>query len=136
MTIGLFEAIITIRQALAKRLIELLDKYGLKKNKNMYVKGEGSNFNATTIALKYIINCESLRLKESFQGTCFGCFFICISIWHYKGKVFKNLKYVSIKYAQANLQKCITCLSSLGKKYMNGIRFVLKLEFNPKIQTF
>jgi hypothetical protein len=27
-------------------------------------------------------------------------------------------------------------LRSLGKKDRNGIRFILKLEFNPKIQTF
>ncbi len=58
----------------------------------MYVKGEGFNFNAMTIALKFIINCESFRLKESFQDTCFGHFFIIISIWHYKGKGLQKSK--------------------------------------------
>jgi hypothetical protein len=52
---------------LAKSLIGLLDKYGLKKKIVVYIKGEGSNFDAMTIALKSIVNCESLRLKGSFR---------------------------------------------------------------------
>jgi hypothetical protein len=30
------------------------------------IKDEGSNFNAMTIALKCVVNYESLRLEESF----------------------------------------------------------------------
>jgi len=63
LTIGLFEIIETTWQALAKSLIELLDKYGLMKKIIVYVKDEGSNFNAMIHALKSIVNCESLRLK-------------------------------------------------------------------------
>jgi len=40
-TIGLFEATNTIGQALARSLIELLDKYGLRKKIITYVKNEG-----------------------------------------------------------------------------------------------
>ncbi len=66
MTIGLFEAIETTRQALAKSLIELLDKYSLRKKFIAYVKDEGSNFNVMIGALKSVINCESLGTEESF----------------------------------------------------------------------
>ncbi len=40
-TIGLFETTNTIGQALARSLIELLDKYGLRKKIIAYVKDEG-----------------------------------------------------------------------------------------------
>jgi hypothetical protein len=72
MTIGLFEAIETIGQAVAKSLTKLLDKYNLRKKIITYVKDERSNLNAMIDALKSVVNYESLRLKESFQGTCFG----------------------------------------------------------------
>ncbi len=72
MIIGLFEITKTIGQALAKSLVKLLDKYGLRKNIISYVKNEGSILNAMTSALKSIVNCEFLGLEESFQGTCFG----------------------------------------------------------------
>jgi hypothetical protein len=65
-TIGLFEVIEKRRQALAKSLIKLLDKYGLRKKIITYIKDEGSNLNAMTGALKFVINCESFRFNESF----------------------------------------------------------------------
>jgi hypothetical protein len=37
----------------------------------MYVKNEGSNLNTLTSALKSIVKCEALLLKESFQGIYF-----------------------------------------------------------------
>jgi hypothetical protein len=61
----LFEAIEIIDQTLARNT-KLLDKYGLRKKIIAYVKDEGSNFNAMTITLKAIINCESFGLEESF----------------------------------------------------------------------
>jgi uncharacterized protein YqhQ len=70
--VGLFEVTKITGQALAKSLIKLLDKYGLRKNIIVYVKDERSNLNAMISALKFVINCEYLRLEESFQGTCFG----------------------------------------------------------------
>jgi hypothetical protein len=64
--IGLFEAIKTIGQALAKSLIKLLDKYGSRKKKFIYVKDERSNLNAMIGALKFVVNCESFGLEENF----------------------------------------------------------------------
>ncbi len=56
----------TIGQTLARSLTKLLDKYGLRKKIIVYVKNEGSNFNAMTIALKIVVNYESFGLEESF----------------------------------------------------------------------
>ncbi len=64
--IGLFELIETIGQALAKSLIELLDKYGLMKQIVACIKDEGSNLNAMIVALKCVVNCEFFGLEESF----------------------------------------------------------------------
>ncbi len=63
MTIGLFEVTKNIDQALVKNLIELLDKYGLKRKIIANVKDEGSNFNAIITILKVVHNCESFGLK-------------------------------------------------------------------------
>ncbi len=49
-----------------------MEKYGLKKKIIAYVKDEGFNLNAMTIALKLDVSCKSFSLEESFQGTCFG----------------------------------------------------------------
>ncbi len=57
---------------LAKKLIDLLEKYNLRKKIVVYVKDEGSNFNTMTIALKLVVSCEVLDLEENFQGACFG----------------------------------------------------------------
>jgi hypothetical protein len=57
---------------LAKNLIELVDKYDLKKKMIAYVKNEGSKFNTMTIVFKSVINCDIFGLEESFHGTCFG----------------------------------------------------------------
>ncbi len=62
MIIGLFIVRKTTRQALAKSLTELLDKYDLRKKIIAYVKDEGSNFNAMIGAMRSIVNCESLSL--------------------------------------------------------------------------
>ncbi len=74
-----------------------------------YVKDEGSNLNTMTIALQFFVKYEVLGLDENFQGACFGhafskaCQYVTID-----KKVCRNLKFVSIKSAQSNLQKCIT----------------------------
>jgi hypothetical protein len=57
---------------LAKKLIDLLEKYNLRKKIAEYVKDEGSNLNTMTIVLKSIVSCEVLDLEENFQGACFG----------------------------------------------------------------
>jgi hypothetical protein len=76
----LFEATKTIGQALAKNLSELLDSYNLRKKIFAYVKDEGVNLDAMTMALKTIFNCDILGLEESFNGTCFGHAFKNLSI--------------------------------------------------------
>jgi hypothetical protein len=104
---GLFEIVKTTWQALARNLIELLDAYGLRNMIIAYVKHEGSNLNTLTNVLKFVIKCETLGLKESFQGTYFGhvfskaCQYATIN-----DKVCKNLKYVSI-----------ICLGKFDKKH-------------------
>ncbi len=83
MTIGLFEAIETTRQALAKRLTKLLDKYGLRKKNIAYVKHEGYNLNAMISVLKYVVNCEFLGIEKKLLGHLFWtCVFKSMSIWH------------------------------------------------------
>ncbi len=70
----MFEAIETIGQALVRSLIELLDKYGLRKKIIAYVKDEGSNLNAMTIALKVVVNYESVY-KRAFRALALGMLF-------------------------------------------------------------
>jgi hypothetical protein len=65
----------------------------------MYVKNEGSNLNTLTTALKSIMKCEALDLKESFQGTYFEHVFskYCQYVINNE-KVYKGFKYVFIIY--------------------------------------
>jgi hypothetical protein len=96
----------------------LLHKYGLKEKIIVYVKDEGYNINVMVGALKSIVNYESFGLEESFYGTCSAHVFSkACQYGTAKEKVCKNFKYVSIKFAQVYLQKCITWL----KKSMKGI---------------
>jgi hypothetical protein len=59
---------------------------------------------------------ESFGFNESFQGICFNHVF-SKACQYYKtnGKVCRNMKYVFIEYAQANLQKCIIWPKIFGK---------------------
>jgi hypothetical protein len=100
----------TTRQMLAKNLIDLLDAYGLKNKVITYVKDEISNLNTlTNCALKPIVKCKTLALKENFQGTYFGHVFSKMCQYATTNdKVCKNLKCVFIKSTQAYLQKCIS----------------------------
>jgi hypothetical protein len=52
---------------LAKSLIELLNKYGLRKKNIAYVKDEGSNFNTMISVLKFAVNCEFFGLEKTFK---------------------------------------------------------------------
>jgi len=65
-TIGLFEAIETIGQALAIKFNIIVGQVWFKEENIVYVKDERFNFNEITSALKSIINCEYLGIKESF----------------------------------------------------------------------
>jgi len=53
-------------------LIELLNKYDLRKKIIVYVKDERFNLNIMIVTLKSIITCDILSLTKKFQGNCFG----------------------------------------------------------------
>jgi len=91
----------TTRQVLAKKLIALLDEYGLKKNIVVCVKNEGANLNAMTMALKSMVSCEILSLYKKKFNTCFRHVFS--KAFQYgiaKDRVYKIIKHVSIKVTQ------------------------------------
>jgi hypothetical protein len=58
--IGLFEAIDNFGQSLVKILIELFNKYELRKKIIAYVKDGGFNLNVMITILKSIISCDIL----------------------------------------------------------------------------
>jgi hypothetical protein len=94
---------------MAKKLIELLDQYDLKKKIIAYVKDEGENLNVMTTILKFVVNCEVLGMEKNFQGTCFGdTFFKACQYGTIQFSFCKNLKHISIKSTQFDLQKCKT----------------------------
>ncbi len=89
---------------LVQNLIDLLDKFGLRKKIIAYVKDESSNMNAMTFALKSIVSCETLSLQKSFNGTCFGHVFSKACQYATTDeKMCINLMYVSINATQENL---------------------------------
>jgi len=59
-TFGLFKSLDTVKHALEKKLIDLLHEYGLENKIIKFVKGDGSNLNTTTNALRFIVKFESL----------------------------------------------------------------------------
>jgi hypothetical protein len=63
--LGLFEVVETIGETLARYFIDLLDAYGLKNKIITYVKDEGSNLNALTNVLKFVVKCEALSLEKN-----------------------------------------------------------------------
>jgi hypothetical protein len=81
-----------------------LDKYGLTKKNITYVKDEGFNLNAMIVMLKFVVNCEYLGIKKSFQDTCFGHAFSKACQYDIaEEKICRNLKYVSINSTRTNL---------------------------------
>ncbi len=55
------------------------------------------------------MNYEVFGLEESFQSNCFGhAFFKAYQYGTIEKKICKNLKHISIKSTQFDLQKCIT----------------------------
>jgi hypothetical protein len=74
-----------------------------------------------TNVLKSIINYETLGVIESFKGTCFGhASFRACQHSTFDEKVCKGLKYVSIKFVQIYLQKCITWPKNQGNANKGG----------------
>ncbi len=106
---GLFQTYETLGHALAKNFRNLLEHCDLMKKIIAYVKHEGVNFNGMIAASKLVVNYEVLNVIESFLGTCFKhAFSKACQHSIYDERLSKGFKYVSIKIAQANLQKCIT----------------------------
>jgi hypothetical protein len=69
-----------------------------------------------TITLKSVVNCDILGLAKEIQGNYFcHAFFKAYLYLLADVKVYKGLKYVSIKIAQFNLQKCITWTKKSSK---------------------
>ncbi len=123
----------TIRQTLARSLIKLLNKYGLKKKIISNVKDEGLNINAMATSLKDVVNYEFIGLEKSFQGTCFGHVFskACQYVIT-EEKVCEDLKYVSIKYIQTNMQKCITWPKKSGMGRYKWNKTCVETSIHPK----
>jgi hypothetical protein len=83
---------------LTKKLIDLLDEYGLKNKIMTLVEDEGSNLNTIPSAFKFVVKCEALGLKENFQETCFEHDFF--KAWQYATsdeKTCKGLKCAFMK---------------------------------------
>ncbi len=102
----------------------------MTKNIVVYVKNEGANLNTMTTALKIIINCETLGVMEIFHGICFGCIFFKVANMQLLKK--KGLKYVSIKYMQANLQKYIMWLKKSRKGIQEWMTTCITTSFKLK----
>jgi hypothetical protein len=86
-----------------------------------------------TITLKIVVNYESFGLEESFQGTCFGHDFSkACQYGTVKENVCKNLKYISIKPIQTDLQKCITWLKKSGKGRQEWNKACVETGIHPK----
>jgi hypothetical protein len=113
---GLFEAYQTLRHALAKNFRKLLGQYDLTKKLIAYVKHEEDNLNGMIAISKLVVNYEMFIMIETFLSTCFRhAFSKACQHSTYDERMSKGLKCVSIKLAQANLQKCITYLKKSKK---------------------
>jgi hypothetical protein len=71
-TISFFETTKIIRHALAQSLIDLLDKYGLRKKIIANLMHARSNLTMMTNALKSIVSCEYFCLEKCHWRTYFG----------------------------------------------------------------
>lgn len=61
------------------------------------MKDQDSKLNIMTIVLKSIINCQTMRVKENFQMTCFGHAFF-----------FKACQYANVNERVCKGFKCIS----------------------------
>jgi hypothetical protein len=89
-----------VDKTLAKNLTKLLDIYEQTRKIIAYVKDEGFNLSTITTTLKSIESCDVLNLEEIFHTTCFGhAFSKACQHARTNEKVYKSLRYVSIKVA-------------------------------------
>jgi hypothetical protein len=82
--------------------------------------------------LKFVVKCETLGLEESFQGTCFcHAFSRTCQYATTDDKVYKNLKYVFIKFTQTCLHKCITWPNKSSKGYQKWNKACIEVGLKP-----
>jgi hypothetical protein len=124
-TLHLFKATNTSGQTLAKKLAKLLVIYGLRRIIVAYVKDEGFNLNIITTILKSIVNFECVGFGRKFLRNLFIHFLKRCQYVTTHEKVCKSLIYVSMKVAQGDLQKCITCPKNREKLGKSGRKHVL-----------
>jgi hypothetical protein len=117
MTIGWFETIKIIGQALAKNLTKLLEQYGL--NFFYYIcERWGVKFECNDNCFEMNYAMWSFKFGWKFQKHFFGhVFFKACHHVTIDEKICKNHIFISIKFAQLDLYKCITW----PKKSINGI---------------
>jgi hypothetical protein len=114
---------------LKKNLVELLDHYNWGK-KSLLMWRWMINFNAMTNVLKFVVSCDNLNLKETFQITFLGhVFFKSCQCFIVYVETYKNFKYVCIKFVHLDLQNCITWLKKKGRIKNSGMGFILILVF-------
>jgi len=132
-TIRLFENTKTIGQALDVNLSNLLYSFGLRKKIIAFVKDEGANLNVMTLALRFIMSYDILGLEESFNGSCFGrVFFKACQYGATKKKVCKDMRFMSIKNVQYDIQKCITWSKKFGKGRLEWNKACMDARICPK----
>jgi hypothetical protein len=133
MTIGIFEAIETTWQALVVNLNNLLDSFGLRKKIITFVKDEGANLNAMTLALRSIMSCDILRLEESFNGSCLKHVFSkACQYGIVEDKVYKDMGFMQLKMHNLTFRSSLLGQKSLVKVDKSGTKHVWRLEFIPK----
>ncbi len=71
-TIGLFEASDTSSVAMAVKLKQILNKFGLTQKILAYLKDEGSNLQTCVQALRVVVSCCDFDKVKSFDEYCFG----------------------------------------------------------------
>jgi hypothetical protein len=128
-TIGLFKATTIIEQALAQNLTKLLDKFVLKRKIITYVKDEGSNLNAMTNALKYLLVMNVLVWKEVFKGVFLVMHFPRHANMVHQMKKDAKLSNMSILSLHKQIYRsALPSQKNLGKVGKSGRKLVLKIE--------
>jgi hypothetical protein len=96
------------------------------------VKDGGYNLNVMTFVLKYVVNCETLGQKN-FNDTSFGHVFpkACQYVTTDE-KMYRSLRYVSIKIVHANLQKCIAWPKTYGKGREEWTKACVNIGIHPR----
>jgi len=110
-----------------------LDSFGLRTKIITFVKDEVLNLNAMTFALRFLMSCDILGLKESFNGSCFGhVFFKGCQYGIVEEKVCKDMIFVSINNAQFDFQKCITWSKKSRKGKQQWNKVCMDVGIQPK----